>query len=83
MTGITISRFDRGRIVEDWSTLDSLEFLRQLGVVNTLLAAPRLLQALREAGAGSGRSAHWLQLRLVGLHRATLVTGGGRARRCS
>jgi predicted ester cyclase len=45
--GITISRVDRGRIVEDWTALDSLELLRQLGLVRTLLAAPRLLLALR------------------------------------
>jgi len=47
MSGITISRMDSGRIVEDWSALDSLELLRQLGVVRTLLAAPRLLRATR------------------------------------
>jgi len=47
MTGITISRMDGGRIVEDWSALDSLELLRQLGFVRTLLAAPRLLRAVR------------------------------------
>jgi predicted ester cyclase len=47
LTGITISRIDDGRIVEDWSALDSLELLRQLGVVRTLLAAPRLLRAVR------------------------------------
>jgi predicted ester cyclase len=47
LTGITISRIDDGRIVEDWSALDSLELLRQLGLVRTLLAAPRLLRATR------------------------------------
>ena len=47
LTGITISRMDDGRIVEDWSALDSLELLRQLGLVRTLLAAPRLLRATR------------------------------------
>jgi predicted ester cyclase len=47
MSGITISRIDGGRIVEDWSALDSLELLRQLGLVRTLLAAPRLLRATR------------------------------------
>jgi hypothetical protein len=30
-----------------WSVLDSLELLRQLGLVRTLLAAPRQLRALR------------------------------------
>ena len=38
---------EAGRIVEDWSALDSLELLRQLGLVRTLLAAPRLLRATR------------------------------------
>jgi hypothetical protein len=47
MSGITISRIDGGRIVEDWSALDSLELLRQLGLVRTLLAAPRLVRAIR------------------------------------
>jgi predicted ester cyclase len=47
LSGITISRMERGRIVEDWSALDSLELLRQLGFVRTLLAAPRLLHATR------------------------------------
>jgi predicted ester cyclase len=46
MSGITISRMDAGRIVEDWTALDSLELLRQLGVVRTLLAAPRLVRAM-------------------------------------
>lgn len=47
LTGITISRMQDGHIVEDWTALDSLELLRQLGVVRTLLAAPRLLRATR------------------------------------
>jgi predicted ester cyclase len=47
--GITISRFHEGRIVEDWSAFDSLELLRQLGVRRALLAAPRLLRAVRGA----------------------------------
>jgi predicted ester cyclase len=47
LSGITISRMEGGRIVEDWSALDSLELLRQLGLVRSLLAAPRLLQATR------------------------------------
>jgi predicted ester cyclase len=47
LSGITISRMEAGRIVEDWSALDSLELLRRLGLVRTLLAAPRLLRAMR------------------------------------
>jgi predicted ester cyclase len=50
--GITISQLRDGRIVEDHSAFDSLELLRQLGPWRTLLAAPRLLGALREARAG-------------------------------
>lgn len=50
--GITISRVDRGRIVEDWTAIDSLELLRGLGPRRTLLAAPRMLPALREARRG-------------------------------
>jgi predicted ester cyclase len=45
--GIVISRFRDGRIVEDWSAFDSLELVRQLGLVRTALAAPRMLRALR------------------------------------
>jgi predicted ester cyclase len=45
--GITISRMEAGRIVEDWTAVDSLELLRQLGLVRTLRAAPRLLRAMR------------------------------------
>jgi hypothetical protein len=46
--GITISRLRDGRIVEDYSAFDSLELIKQLGVWRTLLAAPRLLRALRD-----------------------------------
>jgi predicted ester cyclase len=47
MSGITISRLADGHIVEDWTALDSLELLRQLGLLRSLLAAPRLLRAVR------------------------------------
>ena len=46
--GITISRLRDGRIVEDYSAFDSLELLKQLGLRRTLLAAPRMLCALRD-----------------------------------
>jgi predicted ester cyclase len=32
LRGVTISRFVDGRIVEEWMTLDNLEFMKQLGV---------------------------------------------------
>lgn len=53
--GITISRIRDGRIVEDWSAFDSLALLKQLGVVRTVLAAPRLLGALRGGTPASSR----------------------------
>jgi predicted ester cyclase len=46
--GITISRLRDGRIIEDYSAFNSLELLKQLGVWRTLLAAPRMLRALRD-----------------------------------
>lgn len=42
--GITISRPRDGRILEDYSTFDWLELLRQLGLWRTVLAAPRMLR---------------------------------------
>jgi predicted ester cyclase len=47
LSGITISRLRGGRIVEDWTATDSVDLLRGLGVVRTLLAAPRLFRAPR------------------------------------
>ena|SRR5438477_1615586 len=37
--GITISRFDNGRIVEDWSVTDTLGMLRQLGAWRSVIVA--------------------------------------------
>jgi predicted ester cyclase len=51
LEGITLSRLRNGRIVEDWSGFDSLELLRQLGLLRTALAAPRMLRALRRASS--------------------------------
>jgi predicted ester cyclase len=47
--GITLSRLRDGRIVEDWTGFDSLELVRQLGLVRTVLAAPQLIAATRNA----------------------------------
>lgn len=47
--GITMSRFQDGKIIEDYSAFDSLDLLKQLGLWRTTLAAPRLLRALRDA----------------------------------
>ena len=35
--GITISRFEDGRIIEDWSVTDTLGMLRQLGAWRSVL----------------------------------------------
>jgi hypothetical protein len=40
MTGITISRIEAGRIVDDWTALDSLELLRQLRLMRTHCSPP-------------------------------------------
>jgi predicted ester cyclase len=37
LSGITISRLEDGRIVEDWGSTDSVELLRQLGAWRSLL----------------------------------------------
>jgi predicted ester cyclase len=37
INGITISRFEDGLIMEDWSVTDSLGLLRQLGVWRSIL----------------------------------------------
>jgi predicted ester cyclase len=47
--GITLSRLRDGRIVEDWTGFDSLELVRQLGLIRMLLAAPKLIAAVRSA----------------------------------
>ena len=36
LRGIVISRFEDGRIIEDWAASDTLELLRQLGLRRTL-----------------------------------------------
>jgi predicted ester cyclase len=45
LEGITLSRLRDGRIVEDWSELDSFELLRQLGLRRSLVSAARMLWA--------------------------------------
>jgi predicted ester cyclase len=41
LRGIVISRFEDGRIIEDWAASDSAELLRQLGLRRTLQLAIR------------------------------------------
>jgi predicted ester cyclase len=39
--GITISRFENGKIVEDWSVTDTVSMLRQIGFLRSLLLIAR------------------------------------------
>jgi predicted ester cyclase len=50
--GITISRFENGRIVEDWSVTDTLGMLRQLGAWRSVLVA---IRQWRMVGAARAR----------------------------
>jgi predicted ester cyclase len=43
------SRLRDRRIVEDWSSVDTFELLRGLGVLGMLRTAPRTLRAMRDA----------------------------------
>jgi predicted ester cyclase len=52
--GITISRFENGLIVEDWSVTDTLGMLRQLGVWRALWAGARNWRALLAANGRRG-----------------------------
>jgi len=47
--GMTISRFEAGLIVEDWSVVDTLALVRQLGAWRTVLVGITQWRAL--AGA--------------------------------
>ena len=40
-SGITISRFENGKIVEDWSVTDTASMLRQVGLLRSLLLLAR------------------------------------------
>jgi predicted ester cyclase len=50
LRGIVISRFEGGKIIEDWATSDTMEIPRQLGVWRTLLLLSRHRKALRNRG---------------------------------
>jgi hypothetical protein len=47
--GITVSRFEGGLIVEDWSVTDTLGMLRQLGLWRTIRVGLRTWRATRAA----------------------------------
>lgn len=50
--GITISRFEDGLIVEDWSVTDTLGMLRQLGILRSLVVGARSFPGLLAARLG-------------------------------
>jgi predicted ester cyclase len=52
--GITLSRFEGGLIVEDWSITDTLGMLRQLGLWRSLLVGVRQWRALAAAARATG-----------------------------
>jgi predicted ester cyclase len=52
--GITISRFEGGRIVEDWSVTDTLGLLRQLGPWRSALVGLRQWRVLAAATSRTG-----------------------------
>ena len=47
--GITISRFENGLIIEDWSVTDTISMLRQLGLWRSILVTLRQWRILRTA----------------------------------
>lgn len=50
LRGIVISRFEDGRIIEDWAASDTMEIPRQLGVWRSLLLLIRHRKLLRRPG---------------------------------
>jgi hypothetical protein len=56
--GITISRFENGLIVEDWSVTDTLGMLRQLGLARSLLVGVKSIGSVMTASQlGRARTA--------------------------
>jgi predicted ester cyclase len=47
LRGIVISRFENGRIIEDWAASDTIEIARQLGVWRSLLLVAKHHKLLR------------------------------------
>ena len=53
LTGIVISRFEDGQIVEDWAASDTMELVRQLGVWRSLLLLARHHRLLPHQSRGA------------------------------
>ena len=56
LTGIVISRFEDGQIVEDWAASDTMELVRQLGIWRSLLLLARHHRLLRDQARAGGSS---------------------------
>ena len=56
LRGIVISRFEDGKIVEDWAASDTMELARQLGVWRSLLLLVKHGRLLRDQGRGRSAS---------------------------
>jgi len=56
LTGIVISRFEDGQIVEDWAASDTMELVRQLGIWRSLLLLVRHHRLLRDQSRAGGSS---------------------------
>ena len=50
LRGIVISRFQDGRIIEDWAASDTIEIVRQLGAWRSLLLLIQHRKLLRNSG---------------------------------
>ena len=50
LRGIVISRFEDGRIIEDWAASDTIEIARQLGIWRTVLLAIQHRKLLMHRG---------------------------------
>lgn len=50
LRGIVISRFEDGRIIEDWAASDTIEIVRQLGLWRSLLLLIQHRKLLRNRG---------------------------------
>jgi predicted ester cyclase len=56
LRGIVISRFEDGKIIEDWAASDTMEIPRQLGIWRSLLLLLRHRKLLRSRASGRAPS---------------------------
>jgi ubiquinone/menaquinone biosynthesis C-methylase UbiE/predicted ester cyclase len=61
LRGIVISRFEDGRIIEDWAASDTLELVRRLGIRRTLRLAIQHRELIFDPSGSAGSEAAWLR----------------------